>query len=50
MAALLEKVAIITGGGSSGIGLAIAKRFVSEGAYVFIHFIGPRQVVRYLNC
>ena len=35
MPALQGKVAIITGG-SSGIGLAIAKRFVSEGAYIFI--------------
>ena len=35
MPALQGKVAIITGG-SSGIGLAIAKRFVSEGAYVFV--------------
>jgi NAD(P)-dependent dehydrogenase (short-subunit alcohol dehydrogenase family) len=35
MPALQGRVAVITGG-SSGIGLAIAKRFVSEGAYVFI--------------
>jgi NAD(P)-dependent dehydrogenase (short-subunit alcohol dehydrogenase family) len=36
MAVLKGKTAIITGG-STGIGLAIAKRFVQEGAYVFIN-------------
>jgi NAD(P)-dependent dehydrogenase (short-subunit alcohol dehydrogenase family) len=40
MSKLNGKIAVITGG-SSGIGLAAARRFVEEGAYVFI--MGRRQ-------
>jgi NAD(P)-dependent dehydrogenase (short-subunit alcohol dehydrogenase family) len=35
MAKLAQKIALVTGG-NSGIGLATAKRFVNEGAHVFI--------------
>jgi len=40
MSILTGKIAVISGG-TSGIGLAIAKRFVAEGAHVFI--FGRRQ-------
>jgi NAD(P)-dependent dehydrogenase (short-subunit alcohol dehydrogenase family) len=40
MALLTGKTAVITGG-SAGVGLATAKRFAQEGAYVFIN--GPSQ-------
>jgi hypothetical protein len=36
MAKLEGKIALITGG-NSGIGLATAKQFVNEGAYIFVN-------------
>src|SRR4051812_47975006 len=39
---LAGKIAVVTGGGS-GIGLASAKRFIAEGAFVYI--FGRRQAV-----
>jgi NAD(P)-dependent dehydrogenase (short-subunit alcohol dehydrogenase family) len=42
------KTAVITGG-SSGIGLATAQRFVQEGAYVFIIGRGQREIDSAVN-
>ena len=40
---LAGKIAVITGG-TGGIGLATAQRFVAEGAYVFITGRRPREL------
>jgi len=42
---LENKVAVITGG-STGIGLATAKRFVTEGAFVFVTGRRPPELNR----
>jgi NAD(P)-dependent dehydrogenase (short-subunit alcohol dehydrogenase family) len=47
MPALQGKIAVVTGG-SSGIGLATAKRFVKEKAYVFITGRRRRNWIRLL--
>jgi hypothetical protein len=45
MPALQRKVAVITGG-NSGIGLAVAKRFVAEGAFMFPTGRWPLSIAR----
>jgi NAD(P)-dependent dehydrogenase (short-subunit alcohol dehydrogenase family) len=48
MGKLEGKVAVITGG-SSGIGLATAQKFVEEGAYVIITGILDNQLTNYYH-
>jgi NAD(P)-dependent dehydrogenase (short-subunit alcohol dehydrogenase family) len=43
MSKLQGKVAVVTGG-SSGLGLATAQRFVKEGAYVYITGRRPNEL------
>jgi NAD(P)-dependent dehydrogenase (short-subunit alcohol dehydrogenase family) len=45
MGKLEGKIALVTGG-NSGIGLATAKQFVNEGAYVFITGRGEPELAR----
>ena len=48
MKRLEGKVAVITGG-SSGMGLATAQRFIDEGAYVFITAAAKTKSIRQLS-
>lgn len=49
MLLLENKIAIVTGG-SSGIGIATALRFVEQGAYVFIAGRSQAQIDKAAGC